>query len=85
MTGLLKRCMYWNWIQYMTTTCTTTSFNNVMIAYIAERERSNRRWIYILKKMYYADVFFREIFHRRFSDLPMSVILLHTYIRCNFL
>ena len=43
--------MYWNWIQYMTTTCTTTSFNNVMIAYIAERERSNRRWIYILKKM----------------------------------
>ena len=61
--------MYWNWIQYMTTTCTTTSFNNVMIAYIAERERSNRRWIYILKKMYsryYADVFFREIFHRRF-------------------
>ena len=33
--------MYWNWIQYMTTTCTTTSFNNVMIAYIAERERSN--------------------------------------------
>ena len=30
--------MYRNWIQYMTTTCTTTSFNNVMIAYIAEKK-----------------------------------------------
>ena len=30
--------MYRNWIQYMTTTCTTTSFNNVMIAYIAAKK-----------------------------------------------